>query len=356
VRPMSTFVKERELSIGDLEKVVRTGKPIEGIGKMRALTALQRRAGPDATGALQRVASSKKEDSTFRHMAIVSLYRMAGRDSRAALLKIARTATGEPAADIAMVLGRIGEPDDRPLIVRLTKLAPAHARKRARFGLALLDYRYGEKSAALQLKDVKPGRSRVREWQPIALGAPQRKDLEEVSAALEREPLGFELALSRARKITCLPNTYIWVSTPEAEPETLLRRNCVAGALFRRNDIMGTYSLSLLGLATAKAGAAILTLHRPESGDVIYCGEVASNGAWKLASTSWPGLAPVQINGNVDRAEIAFEAARSATSVQTALKPKSLKPKVLGPRVVKPKAPRVGASRPRPKVPPSPKS
>jgi len=335
---MSTFVQDGELSMSDLETVVRSGEEIAGVGKMRALSALQRRGGEGAIEILRRVAADKKEEASFRHLAIVGLYRLLGRDAREAFLKIAHSVEGEPAADIATLLGRIGEPGDRQAIDRLIERSPRHARKRARFALALLDYRSGEKNRALQLRNVKSTRKRVREWQKISSEPGNERDLLEAAAALEREPLDIEFNLKRARKISCPPSTFVWVPTAEAEDAPFFGRNCVVGLLLRRNEITCTYSMSLFGLATTKGKSAALTLHRIETGDVIYVGEITPKGSWDLRATAWPGLAPIQIKGRFEGADISFDEARSATSVEPALVPKAVKPDSV-PRLARPNRP-----------------
>src|SRR3954468_21402449 len=120
---MTVVIEQGELSVGDLDKVVRSGREVDGVGKTRALAVLPQAGGEQAAAILRRVAGDRKEAASFRHQAILGLYRVAGRGARDALLKIARSAEGEAAADLAMVLGRIGELRDRDVLARLVELA-----------------------------------------------------------------------------------------------------------------------------------------------------------------------------------------------------------------------------------------
>jgi hypothetical protein len=319
---MSTFVKDRKVSIGDLERIVRSGKPIAGIGKMRALAALPHADSAKAGTILEEVARNKKEEPNFRHMAVLGLYHRNGVGAREALIRTARTAEGTLAADIAMLFGRIGEQADRKTIVKLIEATPRHSRAIAKFALALLDYRFGERGRGLALKDVEPTRKRLGEWQEISVLALPRKHLEEVKAALSVEPVSVEFEMSRAKKIACGPETFAWVPTVASGAELPANRNYVAGVLLHLNPVTLTYSLSRIGLVTSNAKRAILTLHRPQTGAIMYIGNVDPSGSWELRSTAWPGLAPIQIKGTNKSGEIAFEMARSSTSVQRARGPK----------------------------------
>jgi hypothetical protein len=89
-----------------------------------------------------------------------------------------------------------------------------------------------------------------------------------------------------------------------------------------RSPVEDSYSISLVGLVTPRRGGNLLTLHRPQTGHVLYSGTIGADGTFVLKARQWPGLAAVDISGRVDDGKIEPSVALSAPVVAKALNPK----------------------------------
>jgi hypothetical protein len=322
---MATTTTDPQLTRAELVRIVRSGKIIKGVPKMRALAALQQRDRKDFGDVLLEVVADTGELPRFRHMAAMGLYRLGGERGREALIAAARTADAASAPAIALGLGRIGTADALPIVERLGEVAPVHARDRTRFAATLLAYRHG-----LDGHEVRaPARTTLQELtddrtQPIEIGGGGRN----ASLALEAltdEPLEVDLTTDRAVRIDCEPNTFIWLwtkETAEAGFSPLVERKGVAGVLFRKRHFVNAYVASTVGLATPMRGGARLTLHRAATGAIVYAGDVATDGSGELRARSRPGLGAMVIRARVDAGSVDVADARSAITSREGRSPK----------------------------------
>jgi hypothetical protein len=323
---MATTTREPGLTRAQLIKVVRTGRDIDGIGKMRALATLQTRGRKDVGDVLLEVVADEQEAPRFRHMAVVGLYKMGATRADEALTTASRHADELSAPTIAMALGRVGTADRLPVVEKLEGVAARHARARAAFGATLLAYRH-----RLDGHDVRPptgkafqelGRKRSK---PI-VSAKARTDLAARALdALAEEPLGIELTTERGIRIVCEPNAFVWLWTTDAAAHgfsAFAKQKGVAGVLFRRRRLENAYSLSAIGLATPTRTGVRLTVHRADSGTILYSGMVAPDGALDLRARNHPGLAAVAISARVQAGIAKVETANSAALVREARTPK----------------------------------
>ena len=107
---------------------------------------------------------------------------------------------------------------------------------------------------------------------------------------------------ARASAIVCEPNTFVWLWTTDAAAQgfsALAERKGVAGVLFRRSRLENAYALSAIGLGTPTRSGVRLTVHRADSGTILYSGMVAPDGALDLRARDQPGLAAVAISARV---------------------------------------------------------
>jgi hypothetical protein len=323
---MATTTTDPQLTRAELVRIVRSGKVIKGVPRMRALAALQQRDRKDFGDILLEVVADTGEQPRFRHMAAMGLYRLGGPRGREALVAAARTADEVSAPAIALGLGRIGTADALPTVERLGEVAAAHARDRTRFAATLLAYRHG-----LDGHEVRaPARTTLQEvtddrTQPIELGEAAGRDARLALEALTDEPLEVDLTTDRAVRIDCEPNTFVWLWTKEAAQagfSPLVERKGVAGVLFRKRHFVNAYVVSTIGLATPTRGGTRLTLHRAATGPIVYAGDVATDGSGELRARSRPGLAAMVIRARVDSGSVDVADARSAITSREGRSPK----------------------------------
>ena len=323
---MTTRTRDPDLTPAQLIEIMRGGAPDQGVGKMRALAAIQLRPTRQTGNLLMEILADKEEPPRFRHMAAAGLYRLGGTAARNLLVTAAERADADTAGPIAMGLGRVGSLDDMAVIERLEKIAPAHARNRARFAATLLAYRFGVEGhdvtslAARDLQSLNAARA-----QPIAFRPAPADEAGLALRALETDPLDVGVALDNAAHIECRPNTFVWLWAKEAranQPAAFRNAKAVAGILLVRSPVEETYSLALVGLATPGRSGSLLTLHRPQTGHVLYEGNIGTDGQFTLKARAWPGLAAVEISGRVADGKIEAAVALSATVVTKAMTPK----------------------------------
>lgn len=323
---MTTTTSEPGLTRAQLIEVVRSGGEIKGVGKMRALAALQVRPRKDVGDVLLEVVADKREEPRYRHMAVIGLYRMGGTRAEEALAAAAGHADELSAPTIAMALGRVGTADRLAALEKLEGVAARPGKGRAAFGATLLAYRHRldghdvRAPAAKALQEL--GRKRS---QPIE-SAKARADLAaRALEALAEEPLELALTAERGIRIVCDPNTFVWLWTPDAGEKgfsALAERKGVAGVLFRRRRLENAYTLSAIGLGTPTRGGVRLTVHRADSGRILYAGMVAPDGALELKARDHPGLAAVAIAARVRAGVAEVQTAKSAALVRNARAPK----------------------------------
>lgn len=323
---MATTTQELGLTRAQLVQVVRTGRPVKGVAKMRALAALQSRERKDAGDVLMEVVADEQEAPRFRHMAVVGLYKLGGRRADEALAAAAEHADRLTAPAIAMGLGRVGTVARLAEIQRLVTVAAPHAKARATFAATLLSYRHRlsgldvRAPAATALQEL--GRKRSL---PIAIATERADVAAQALAALAEEPLEVELVTAGALRIACEPNTFVWLWTKEAAARgfaALAERKGVAGVLFRKRRLEPGFALSAVGLGTPSRAGVRLTVHRADSGTILYSGLVAPDGAVELKARNHPGLAAVAISAQVAAGRVQVKTAKSAALVAKARNPK----------------------------------
>ena len=322
---MTTRTRDPDLTPEQLAGIVRGSEPDKGIGKMRALAALQLRPTEDASGLLQQILADKKEPPRFRHMAAIGLSRLGGGAARKQLAEAARRADEASAVPIALGLGRVGSPEDLAIVERLVEIAPSHARARAKFAAILLAYRFalpGHEVAVPPVRELQSAdRDRAR---PIVVRPAAPAEAGRALNALEIEPLDARITPADAARFECQPNTFVWLWSADGGGNQLGARKdrAVAGILTVRSPVEDTYSVSLVGLVTPGRGGNLITLHRPQSGEMMYAGTVDAEGRFVLKARDWPGLAAVEISGRIVDGKIEAAVALSATVVATAKVPK----------------------------------
>jgi len=322
---MTTRTRDPDLTPTQLAGIVRSAEPEKGIGKMRALAAIQLRPGADVSGLLQQILADKDEPPRFRHMAAVGLSRLGGDLARKNLEEAAQRADEASAVPIALGLGRIGAPDDLTIVERLAEIAPAHARSRAKFAASLLAYRFAlpghEVAVPPMIELPTPDRDRAR---PIGVRPAAPAEAGRALKALEIEPLDARITPTNAARFECQPNNFVWLWSTDSAGNALAARKdlAIAGVLTVRSPVEDTYSVSLVGLVTPGRDGNLITLHRPQSGEVMYAGTVDAEGWFVLKARDWPGLAAVEISGRIVDGKIEAAVALSATVVAKAKVPK----------------------------------
>lgn len=323
---MATKTADLGLTRAELVKVVRTGKGVKGVAKMRALAALQGRGRDDVGDVLMAVAADKSEAPRFRHMAVLGLYKIGGTSADEALAAVSKHADELSAPTIAMALGRVGTANRIAELQRLERIAAPHAKARAAFATTLLAYRHRldghdvRAPAATVLQELGSKRS-----QSIEATAATADVADQALAALADEPLELDLTAQDAVQITCEPNTFVWLWTKDTAAvgfSAVAERKGVTGVLFRKRRLEEGYALSALGLGTPRQAGVRLTVHRAESGTILYTGLVAADGTLELKARNQPGLAAVAISARVEAGRVEFKTAKSAALVPKAKTPK----------------------------------
>ena len=323
---MATNTIDPGLTRAQLIEVARTGRVIKGVAKMRALTALQQRARKDVGDVLLQIATNGEEEPRYRHLAVMGLYRMGGTRAREALMTAAEDADADSAAAIATGLGRIGTPDGLAVVERLVDLAPSYAKNRVQFAATLLAYRH-----ALDGFDVKAPTGKAlqdlgrRKSQPIEVHSAGDDDATQALAALVADPLDVDLTTDRAVHVDCEPNRFVWLWTKESAAggfAPFAKVKGVAGVLFRKRLFEEAYTLSAIGLVTPMSRQVRMTLHRAESGAVVYVGNVTPDGAVDVKARNRPGMSAVNVSARVDAGGFEIIKARSAVNTIEARAPK----------------------------------
>ncbi len=318
---MTTKTHDLDLTPSQLVGIVRGSEPDRGIGKMRALAAIQLGQVDDAGGLLRQILADKQEPPRFRHMAAVGLSRLGGEAARKHLADSARIADEASAVPIALGLGRVGRPEDMAAVDRLTEIAPAHARSRARFAATLLAYRFALPGREVAVPAMRKLQSSDRDQaRPIVVRAVPASDAGRALKALEIEPLDARITPADAARFECRPNTFVWLWSGASGGNELaaLKNPAIAGVLTVQSPVEDTYSLSLVGLVTPAREGNLITLHRPQSGEIMYAGAVDAEGRFDLRARDWPGLAAVEIGGRIVDGRIEAAVALSAVTVAKA--------------------------------------
>ena len=269
---MSTSIREIPLDRSTLARLAREGGSVEGVGRMRAIAALRR----------------------------------------------ARTAEIAPLF-VALGLGRIGSPERLGLVERLAEQVTRASKAKAAFAATLLAYRHRLSSRTAEIPRASDllelGRAESR---TIRFESADRDTAALALRALAGRPLDVSLVTDAAQLIHCEPNVFVWLWNKEAlaHGPGALDANAVAGALFRRNEFDKTFSLSAIAFATPQRGAHALTLHRPDSGRVLYAGTVDEDGTLSLQTHRSPGAAAIVLKARLDSGRI--EASSAESTVRTA--------------------------------------
>lgn len=323
---MATKTQDLGLTRAQLVKVVRTGKAAKGVAKMRALAALQGSDREDVGDILMTIVADKAEAPRFRHMAVLGLYKIGGTNADEALAAVSQDADELSAPTIAMALGRIGTAKRLAEIQRLEGVAAPHAKARAAFATTLLAYRH-----RLDGHDVRAPATNVlqelgsKRSQPIEATAATADVADQALATLADEPLELDLTAQDAVQIACEPNTFVWLWTKDVAAagfSAVGDRKGVTGVLFRKRRVAEGYALSAFGLGTPRQAGVRLTVHRADSGTILYAGLVAADGTLELKARNHPGLAAVVISARVDAGRVEFTTAKSAALVPKARVPK----------------------------------
>ena len=100
--------------------------------------------------------------------------------------------------------------------------------------------------------------------------------------ALRREPIGIALTGKRALSLECSPNnfTFVWNELTVNDAATgLAERKTVLGVITRKSRFLEQHSLSAVVLSTPLARGTRLTVHRADTGDVLYSGSISTGWA-----------------------------------------------------------------------------
>jgi len=264
---MSTSIREIPLDRSTLARLAREGGSVEGVGRMRAIAALRQ----------------------------------------------ARTAEIAPLF-VALGLGRIGSPERLGLVERLAEQVTRASKAKAAFAATLLAYRHRLSSRTAEI----PRASDLLELGRAESRTIRFESADRDTAALALRPLDVSLVTDAAQLIHREPNVFVWLWNKEAlaHGPGALDANAVAGALFRRNEFDKTFSLSAIAFATPQRGALALTLHRPDSGRVLYAGTVDEDGTLSLQTHRSPGAAAIVLKARLDSGRI--EASTAESAVRTA--------------------------------------
>jgi hypothetical protein len=251
---------------------------------------------------------------------------MGGTRADEALAAAAGHADELSAPTIAMALGRVGTAKRLAMIGRLERASAPHAKARASFAASLLAYRHHVAGHEVRaptgnaLQDL--GRRRS---EPIEAAKARPDVAARALAALADEPLELELTTESGVRIVCAPNTFVWLWAKDTAAKgfsALTERKGVAGVLFRKRRLENGYALSAFGLGTPTRAGVRLTVHRADSGKILYSGLVAADGTLSLRAGNHPGLAAVAISARVEAGRVEIKTAKSAVLIREARAPK----------------------------------
>ena len=320
---MATRTDDQALTKAQLRNVVRTGQEIGGVGPMRALALLSRRPRRDAADVFLEVVADRHQQPRYRHMATMGLYELGGRRADRALAEAAQHTDERSAAVVALGIGRVGNANRMALVEELTSASAAHLKAQADFAATLLAYRH-----SLDGHDVKAPTSRQlqelgrRKANPIEIAKATPRQAELAAKALDDQPLDVKLTASNAQRIECAPNSFVWMWSERAIEAGSAPDKGVAGVLFRKSRFENSYALSAIGLATPRRAGVTLTLHRADSGKVMYAGSIAADGSLQLRARNHPGVAAVDVKVNLEGGRVKVARAKSASVVREAKTPK----------------------------------
>lgn len=313
-----------------LIQIIMTNQPgPDGLSKMRALTALRQSRSTKKVEVFSSILANRQEQRRFKHMAARGLYELGGQRAEQALTENARNVDEYTAATFAQALGRIGSERSVSVMSELQTVALPAAKARAAFATSLLAYRHhleGHEVEAPrddQLMEL-PADSEAIDMKVAKAG---EDEATLAMAALKQEPVDVSLTVENAQQIICGPNNFVLLWNREFAGQQLRRlqeRKGVVGLLFRRSRFEDAYALSSFVLGTPDGERLKVSLHRSSNGDMMYAGWVELSGAearFDIQAVKRPGASAIKFTGSISNGQLAMDAARVATRVQSRREP-----------------------------------
>lgn len=320
---MATKIKERPLTPTQIRDVLATGREIDGIGKLRVINLLTTGNVRDSRSMLKDIAADRQSESRFRHMAIQGLYQKGGRLLNDDLVEVAQHADEVTAATVAAALGRTGPANQIGLVKELGSITAEHLKSRADFALTLMSHRHGISGNDAQAPTARQMQELEGDGEDMEIRPASTAEAKLALAALKVSPVDIDLTVAKAHHIQCQPNTFVWLWNAElANTDVSRAGKGVAGVLMRRSRFEDRYALSSFGLTSPTRGGARLTIHRADTGKVLYAGRVALDGALQLDARDHPGLAAIDLRAVVDSGRLEVDSAKSARIAKPARVPK----------------------------------
>lgn len=306
-------------SVDELKRAVQ-GKEAS-ISPQVALRSLVARRAPGLGQMARRIARDPESATELRTTAAIELGRSAGAANRTALLELLSSEDPGITRRAAEGLGRIG---DAAALEKLKSLRPRDPVVRRAFATAktLLSYRLNEPSGRLALPEAREvleiGKAKSRR---LEVGAMAPRDIETMREEVERELPEIPVSTRGGLELDCGAGHYRVVFGEALEAEgglsTLLEENAVVGAVLKRTEVDGRYSLDSYLLSHPSHGASARLFAMKASGVISYYGKLteSSKGVdFSLRALNTRYSQPVEVEGRIvaESLEVHLETAKVA--------------------------------------------
>lgn len=317
--------KQRRLGADPTFSAAELKRAVQGkeaaIAPHEALRSLVSRQAPDLGQMVRRIAKDREAATELRKTAAIELGRSAGAANRKALLELLSADDAGLTRRAAEGLGRIGNAASLEKLKSLRPRDPV-VQRAVRTAKTLLSYRLDRTSGRLPLPEPREmlqlGKAKARAFE---IGAVAPAKIEAMRAELRRELPAVPVSARGALELDCGAGRYRVVFNEALEGEgglsTLMTSNAIVGAVLKRTEVDGRYSLDSYLLAHPSYGASARLFAMKSSGVVSYYGELGeSEGgiAFSLRALNTRHSQPVELEGRIGSGtlEVHFETAKVA--------------------------------------------
>jgi hypothetical protein len=291
-------------SVAELKRAVQ-GKE-EAIAPHEALRSLVYRRAPELGRMARRIAKDPEAPTDLRKTAAIELGRSAGAANREALLELLSAEDPGVTRRAAEGLGRIG---DAAALEKLKSIRPRDpvVKRAVSTAKTLLSYRLNETSGRLALPEPREvlelGKAKAR---ALEVGTVAPTTIEAMQSELQGELPEVPVSTKGGLELDCGEGHYRVVFNEALEVEggllALMESNAVVGAVLKRTEVDGRYSLDSYLLSHPSYGVTARLFAMKASGVVSYYGELTqSEGGveFSLRALNTRYSQPVELEGRI---------------------------------------------------------
>jgi len=292
-------------TVAELKKAVEG--QVERITPQAALRSLIYRGAPKIDDTLRKIARNPERQIALRKTAAIELGRSATPTNRKALMELLEAEEPALVRRAAEGLGRIG---NAATLEKLKSLRPRDqvVRRAVTTAKTLLSYRLGEKAGRLSLPEEREvlelGKAKARRFE---IGSISTAELKEMRPALERELPSVAISEKGGLELDCGDGHYRIVFNNALAKKgglsTLTESSAVMGAVLKRTEIDGRYTLDSYLLTHPSHGRSARLFAMKGSGVVSYYGdltETEQGATFAIRALNTRFSQPVELEGRIE--------------------------------------------------------